>query len=162
MRHPDKKGSEKQPHLENYPYDTKQPLAWRRVSFFLRCGSALVWLGLARFGLVWRAKPHRRKKTCRARAEGFFFLRSVPPGLASQAAQKKKKKTAEPGRKGNYFFFGAARLGFGLVWFGRQAAPKKKKSAEPGGRVFRLLRRGSDLVQLGLVRLGLALLFESF
>ena len=127
----------------------------------VRLGFGLAWLGSVRPGLASQAAPKKKNMPSQG---GRFFFSSVGSAWLGEPSrtEKKKKKTAEPGRKGNYFFFGAARLGFGLVWFGRQAAPKKKKSAEPGGRVFRLLRRGSDLVQLGLVRLGLALLFESF
>ena len=137
---------------------------WHGGGFLFFFGAARLWFGLAWLGSAWFGEPSRteEKKHAEPGRKVFFFFGRFRLAWRAKPHRKKKKKTAEPGRKGNYFFFGAARLGFGLVWFGRQAAPKKKKSAEPGGRVFRLLRRGSDLVQLGLVRLGLALLFESF
>ena len=55
--------------------------------------------------------------------------------LASQAAPKKNIQLLIQGGRA-LLFFGAARLGVGLAWFGRQTAPKKKRTAEPGRKGF--------------------------
>ena len=105
------------------------------VFFF---GAARLWFGLARFGLVWRAKRHRRKQQKLPSQGGRLFFLRVRLGLGlawlgsawlggPRCAEEKQKK-CRARAEGFFLWCGLAWLGLAWLCFLSQAKLHQSKT----------------------------------